>query len=197
MDISQESVTEFAVGHGGADVVAKSIIPAGFAGKAYKGIRVRAATANTVIIYVGPQGVSQDTGYPLPAGEEMVVPIDNPSKVYVVAVPAGNSQQVVTLAGAVPGDTFTLTFDGSTTTDIAVDAAAGDVEDAMETLATIGVGNVTITGDAGGPYTIEFTGVLAKRDVLPVIGAITGEGATIAIVKTDASAGSRYSWLVA
>jgi hypothetical protein len=192
MDIHQESASEFVVGHGGADVVSKPIVASGYARKAYKGVHVRAAVANTIVIYVGPQGVSDATGYPLPAGEEITIPVDNPSKVHVVATPAGNSQQVVTLSGMGLGDTFTLTFEGATTSAIAYDAAASTVKAALEGLATIGTGNVDVTGSAGGPYTVEFKGTFAKRDVSLMAGTVTN--GTITITNTDASEGSQYRW---
>ena len=75
----------------------RPIVAAGYAKKAYKGVCVRAATANTVVIYVGAQHVSVNDGYPLPAGEELDIPIEDPSKVYVVATPASNCQQTVAL----------------------------------------------------------------------------------------------------
>ena len=93
MDVFQESVSEFIVGHGGADAVSKPIVTAPYSRKAYKGVNVRAATANTIDIYIGPQGVSEETGFCLPAGEEINISVDNPCKVYVVATPAGNSAQ--------------------------------------------------------------------------------------------------------
>jgi hypothetical protein len=193
MDITQESVSEFFVGHGGADIVSKPIVAANYACKAYKGIRVRAKTTNTIVIHLGPQGVSEVTGYPLPAGEEVTLPIDNPSKVHVIATPVGNSQQVVTLTDAEAGDTFTLTFEGETTTDISYDANATVVDSALEALSTIGTGHINVSGNAGGPWTVEFIGSFAKKDVSPLIG--NGTGCTVAITKTDASSGSQYSWL--
>lgn len=154
---------------------------------------VAAATTNTILVYVGPQGVSETTGYPLPAGEEIVIPVDSPSKIHIVATPAGNSQQVVTLSGMGPGDTFTLAFEGATTSGIEYDATAATVKSALEALATIGAGNVDVTGSAGGPYTVEFKGTFAKRDVSLMAGTVTN--GTITITKTDASVGSQYRWL--
>jgi len=79
-------------------------------------------------------------------------------------VASANEIQSVTLAksvGNVTGGHFTLTFNGSTTTNLSFDAAAATVETALEALATIGTDNVTVTGNAGGPYAVEFTGALA------------------------------------
>jgi hypothetical protein len=193
MDVFQESVSEFVVGHGGADAASKPIVTEPYSRKAYKGVNVRAATANTIDIYVGPQGVSEETGYCLPAGEEINISVDNPCKVYVVATPAGNSQQVVTLGGLGGGDTFTLTFEGETTDAIASSATAATVKTDLEGLASIGAGNVEVSGAAGGPYTVTFQGTLAKKDVSRMSGTATN--GTVTISKTDASAGSQYSWI--
>ena len=193
MDVFQESVSKFIVGHGGADAVCKPIITAPYSRKAYKGINVRAATTNTIDIYVGPQGVSEETGFCLPAGEEINISVDNPCKVYVVATPAGNSQQVVTLGGLGGGDTFTLTFEGETTDAIASGATAATIKTDLESLASIGAGNVDVSGAAGGPYAVEFKGTFAKHDVSLVTGAATT--GTVTITKTDASVGSQYSWI--
>ena len=154
-------------------------------------MRVRAATANTIAVYVGPEGVTTESGYPLPAGEELEVKIENPSKIHVVCVPAGNSQQIVTIAGDIAGETFTLTLDGHTTGPIAVDAAAGTVEDALEVLPNIGAGNVTVSGDPGGPFTVEFVGDLAKTEMSLLVGSDGGinEKQTVAIV--GAAAGDK------
>ena len=193
MDVFQESVSEFIVGHGGADAASKPIITEPYSRKAYKGVNVRAATANTINIYVGPQGVSEETGYCLPAGEEINISVDIPCKVYVVASPAGNSQRVVTLGGLGGGDTFTLTFEGETTDAIASSATAATVKTDLEGLAGIGAGNVDVSGAAGGPYTVTFQGTFAKQDVSLMTGTATN--GTVTITKTDASAGSQYSWI--
>ena len=86
MNIERTAVAEFWVGHGGADAVARPLVQRGYAPeKALKGVRVRAATANTAVVYVGPAGVTVESGYPLPAGEEVEVQIADVSKVYVTA----------------------------------------------------------------------------------------------------------------
>ena len=190
MNIERTAVDEFWVGHGGADAVARPLVQRGYAPeKALKGVRVRAATANTTVVYVGPMGVTVESGYPLPAGEEVEVQIADVSKVYVTADPAGNSQQVVTLAGTVVGETFTLSLNGRATAPIATNAPAADVKTALEGL--VGAGNVNVSGDAGGPYTVEFQGALTKTD-LPLMGSTDGginEKQTVVV--TDASANDK------
>ena len=77
-----------------------------------------------------------------------------------------NEEQLVTLAGAT-GGTFTLTFDsqGPTGT-IAYDAAAGTVQTALEGLSNIASGDVSVTGNAGGPYTVEFDQAYSGQNVV-------------------------------
>lgn len=56
-----------------------------------------------------------------------------------------------------PGaSSFTITFEGNTTGSIATSAAASTVQTALEGLSTVGEGNVTVTGDDGGPWTATF-----------------------------------------
>ena len=192
MDIYRTAVDEFWTGHGGADAVARPLVAPGYAPqKVLKGVRVRAATGNALVIYVGRTGVTVDKGYPLPAGQELEVQVEDISKVHVVATPAGNSQQIVTVAGDIAGEHFTLTLDGHTTGPIAVEAAHGDVEDALKVLPNIGVGNVSVSGDPGGPFTVEFIGALAKTEMSLLIGSDGGinEKQTLAIV--GAAAGDK------
>ena len=185
MNIQQESLDSgFVVGHGGADASSKPIVAVGYANKAYKGVRVRAATDNNLVIYIGPQGVTVSTGYPLPAGEELCIPIEDPSKIYVTATPANNAQQTVALTGQSVGNTFTLTFMGQTTAPIAVNANAATVQAALRLLSTIGSSGCTVADTGGGPpYTVTFTGPLAKIDVdlmtSPAVGLNEKQNVTV------------------
>ena len=175
MNITQESVNDFVVGHGGADALDRPIVAADYARKAYKGVYVRAATANTVVIYIGAENVAVADGYPLPAGQEFYIPIENPSKIYVVATPANNSQQTIAITGSISGDTFTLTLDDETTVPIATTSTAAVVQAALQALTGIGVGNCTVTDTGGGPpYTVTFNGGLAKVDVDLMTGTSSG-----------------------
>jgi len=197
MDIYQESVSEFVVGHGQVDASARELIASGYDRKALKGVRVRAATANTGLVYVGPDGVTVDSGYPLPAGEEVSIPLDYPSKVCVVGAPAGNSAQTVTPANLATSDTFTLAYKGQTTGSLAQNAESSAVQAALEGLSTVGNGNVSVSGGAGGPYTVEFIGVLAKADVALLSGGCAGSATGTVTIKSTAQAsdGCKYSWL--
>ncbi|MFN3151381.1 hypothetical protein [Bremerella sp.] len=88
---------------------------------------------------------------------------------------AANEVQIVTLPGSPSGGTFTLSFQGQTTSNLTYDESAADVEAALEALSNIGSGNVTVSGAGGGPWTIEFIGSLAGTDV----GQMTGSGANL------------------
>jgi hypothetical protein len=155
--------------------------------KALKGVRVRAATANTTVVYVGPTGVTVESGYPLPAGEEVEVQIADVSKVYVTASPAGNSQQHIVLAGTVAGESFTLSLNGVPTAPISTGAAAADVKTTLE--GVVGAGNVDVSGDPGGPYTVEFKGALAKTDMALMGSTDGGINARQTVAVTGGTAG--------
>lgn len=86
-----------------------------------------------------------------------------------------NEKQVITLGGNPTGGTFTLTFDGQTTGNLDYDATAAEVETALEGLSNIAAGDVAVSGDDGGPWTIEFLQAYAQTDV-PLI---TGSGANL------------------
>lgn len=93
---------------------------------------------------------------------------DTAGKPFVVAFTMNNEtneKQTVTIGNSPTGGTFTLSYEGQTTAGIAPDAAASAVESALEALSTIGASNVVVTGDAGGPWTVEFVEDLAGTNV--------------------------------
>lgn len=65
--------------------------------------------------------------------------------------------QTVTITGSPTGGTFTLTFGAQTTSAIAYNASAATLQAALVALSSINSGNATVTGAAGGPWTVEFT----------------------------------------
>lgn len=97
--------------------------------------------------------------------------------------------QSVTITGSPTGGTFTLTFGANTTSGIAYNAAASVVQTALTGLASVGSGHATVTGSAGGPYTVEFISSLgyASQSLITASGAgLTGgtsPGVTIARVQ--------------
>lgn len=79
--------------------------------------------------------------------------------------------QTVSLGSPSAGN-FTLTYKSVTTGNIAYNATAATVQTALTGLSTVGTGNATVTGSAGGPYSVIFTGTLANDTT-----AMTGSGA--------------------
>lgn len=98
--------------------------------------------------------------------------------------------QTVTISGAPTGGTFTLTFSGQTTAAIAYNASAATVQAALEALSNIAPGDVTVTGVAGGPYTVVFGGAYLSDDVtqMTATASLTG-GTTPAVAVTTTTAG--------
>lgn len=73
---------------------------------------------------------------------------------------AGNANvtEVQTLSGITPSGTFTLTFGADTTSAIAFNATAAQVQTALNALASINTaGGVTVTPNPGGGYAVHFT----------------------------------------
>ncbi len=83
--------------------------------------------------------------------------------------------QVVSLVNGPTGGTFTLTFQGQITAGIAYNAAAATVQTALEGLSNIAVGDVVVTGNAGGPWTCSFAVNLGGTD----LQEMTGSGASL------------------
>jgi hypothetical protein len=101
---------------------------------------------------------------------------------------AGKDEAQKVTVTATGGD-FTLSFGGDTTDPIAFDAAAVTVRAALAALDSIGQGNVSVTGSAGGPYTVTFEGKFADKNVAQMTGSaadLEGEGKAVAIETTQA-----------
>lgn len=74
--------------------------------------------------------------------------------------PYGRQRIYLSSTPAPTSGTFALEFAGEVTGPIDHDAAASQVLMALEALSTIGSGNVSVGGFAGGPYTVDFAGAL-------------------------------------
>lgn len=79
-----------------------------------------------------------------------------------------NEIQLVTLVGTPTAGTFTVTYAGQTTSALAYNVSAADLQAALRLLSSINGAYVTVTGSAGGPYTLEFTGLLGGQNIAPV-----------------------------
>ncbi len=85
-----------------------------------------------------------------------------------------SEEQTIAVEGAPTGGMFTLTFKGQTTASLPYNAEAETVRGALNALSSVaGVpgepeGRVSVTGPAGGPYTVYFEAGLAGKEQ-PVI----------------------------
>jgi hypothetical protein len=85
----------------------------------------------------------------------------------------GGRVQVVTIVGTPTGGTFTITYKGNTTSALAYNAAAATVQTAIRLLP--GLSAATVSGSAGGPYTITLNVVGGESGPLSVNqGSLTG-----------------------
>jgi hypothetical protein len=71
------------------------------------------------------------------------------------------------------GGTFTISHGSDTTKAIPFNASGKEVQEALEALPSIGLGNVLVKGGPGGegggtPYFVEFVGSLAKMAITPL-----------------------------
>jgi len=87
VDVNKTAVDDFYTGTGEVSGTPAPIIAPAFSHEALNGVMLRASVTNTDPIYVGPSTTSAATGYRLTPGEELLVPVNDPSKVYVVGTP--------------------------------------------------------------------------------------------------------------
>lgn len=100
-----------------------------------------------------------------------------------------NEMQDVTVASAPSGGTFTLSFGSATTGPIAANASAADVATALTGLSTIGADNVLVTGNDGGPWTVEFAGELGNAGQAALVSS------DLNVVVTTIREGATYGHL--
>ena len=83
--------------------------------------------------------------------------------------------QSLSASGTPTGGTFVLTFQGFSTGDISYNARAAAIQTELETLPTIGPGNVVCTGStlASGPIKIAFQGDLSNTLLQTVVASGT------------------------
>lgn len=116
------------------------------------------------------------------------------------AIAGVNEVQEVRFNREPTGGTFTLTYDSSTTGNIAYNASAATVQTALEGTTGISSGDVSVTGPAGGPWLVEFTGTLAETDVDMMTGSgasLTGGLSTTNTASTTTSPAGPNWWSVA
>ncbi len=87
---------------------------------------------------------------------------ETPALVTSTGYKADDVQQVVLYGN--PTGNFTLTFDGQPTANIPHTASASTVRLALEALTNLDVGDVFVTGPAGGPWNVRFAGARAEAN---------------------------------
>jgi hypothetical protein len=101
--------------------------------------------------------------------------------------------QTVTITGTPTGGTFTLTLDGQTTSALAYNASAGNVQSALEALTNIGTGNVLCSGGAlpGTGVVCTFRAGMSFRpvDLITHTDSLTG-GSSPAVHVTHTTQGA-------
>ena len=111
-----------------------------------------------------------------------------------------NETQTIDLLNSPTGGTFTVTFDGQTTGNIAYNANAATVEAALEALSNITSGDLTTTGGAlpGTAVTVEFGGTLATTNVaqMTINPANLTSGPSIAISTPTPGVAGNDEWQV-
>jgi hypothetical protein len=87
---------------------------------------------------------------------------------------AGTDEVVVIDKGTATGGTFTLSFDGQTTGNIAYNATGATVETALEALSNIAPADLAVAGAAGGPWTVTW-----EADIVDNPADITADGTNL------------------
>lgn len=85
-----------------------------------------------------------------------------------------NEVQKVLIGGFPIGGTFSLIFSSNATSPLVYNATAPSVQSALEAVSGIGSGNVSVSGQTGGPYFISFIGSLANTNVAQLVSDASG-----------------------
>ena len=134
-------------------------------------LNVANSVANTIhTILANPAGAIQQLNNIIASALGMTIPTA-PVTTHQAGGGGFNEQQDIKPTNALHG-TFTLSFKNATTTPLAYNASASDVQAALEALDTIGPGNVSVSAISGG-YRVTFQGALANTDVDPIAADAT------------------------
>jgi hypothetical protein len=127
--------------------------------------------ASAVTVPLNDLGAETWSGSPASAGRIQTKRIqdwDLPRRLdltYYTSIPSAvNDSYSVTLTGASSGQ-WKLSVSGVSTPGQNTNISAATVQGNLENLTTVGVGNVSVTGANGGPFTITFQGALGAGPV--------------------------------
>jgi len=117
-------------------------------------------------------------------------PVDPSSVSLFVGNATTNEVQTISLVGGTGNFTLTFTdpYGVSATTGTLSDASTGaNVQTALRLLANIGGDNVSVSGGAGGPYIVTFSGLLGGLNLSPLVfNIVTFTGGPATVVETTA-----------
>jgi hypothetical protein len=113
---------------------------------------------------------------------------------------SANCQQTVTILGSPGSGSFTLTLaignNVQTTSAIGFNPTAAQVLAALVALPNVGTGNVTVTGNVGGPFTVTFVGSLGAQ-VIPVMTTVSAlTGGSNPSVEASISTAGQGTWAI-
>jgi hypothetical protein len=77
---------------------------------------------------------------------------------------------------------FVLELGGQVTSELFFQADSADVQAALEALSNVGAGNVSVSGFAGGPWTVDFAGSLVGQQPVFTGDVTVTDGAAASIV---------------
>lgn len=100
-------------------------------------------------------------------------------------VGSGGVNEIQSVIVDATGGTFTLTFDGETTSAIAYNASASTVQAALEALATPVPDDFVVTSPEAGVFNVEFVGAYAATDVVKMTADstnLTGASASAVVI---------------
>ena len=152
----------------GQDVLAIEVVREGFPFLQTEGTSHHSGT-----VKIRPYAGAEDSESILFSGEE--VGIYPHARMAVGTITNGGSgtnetqvlYQVTPLQGVsalAPGEAFRLSRGDESTGDLFVDSTVSEIQSAIEAMPSIGVGNVSVSGDVVSGFEIEFVGALMESD---------------------------------
>jgi hypothetical protein len=108
-----------------------------------------------------------------------------------------NEKQTVTVGGGATGGTFPLALGGPPSDPISRNASASSMQAYLQALDEIGSDGCSVTGPTGGPWQVEFTGVLAGVNVpaltCPSTAGLTPSGTVTITTTVQGSTGTPWT----
>lgn len=137
------------------------------------------------------------------AGDFAAGGVDEDDMLLVITEHDGiDAVQTITISGSPTGGTWRARFGDYSTDPLDYNISAANLEDALEALTSIGIGNVTVSGTA--PYTVTFAGDLGDQpiELITVDDSDLTGGTSPSIAVANSTVGStttRYagSWQIA